>query len=229
MTNCWICGAIADSREHLVKASDLRQLFRSVSPNAPLYFHDSNFRNVKLGSVKSNRVKSERVLCKRCNDTLTQPYDQDWTTLSAVLHRRSRCISGRNRIRLQQYFPGRSRDAAKNIHLYFAKLFGCRIAGENVPMDITPFAHAIRTGTTCPGLSLIFCRDSTPTADTYAHMSEIHAVKRGNRIDVAGWTYLVDKFFVEVIWHRGPSRIIGIKGSWHPESNGTTIKLVPRE
>ena len=127
MPTCWICGVDADSREHLVKASDMRQTFGAVSPNAPLFFHSKDERNRKLGSVRSNRVKSEKVLCSRCNDTRTQPYDNDWATLSAELARRSRRVSSNNRIKLRRLFPGRANRAARNIHLYFVKLFGCRI------------------------------------------------------------------------------------------------------
>lgn len=229
MLTCWICGDDADSREHLVKASDLRQTFGPVSLEAPLFFHDDSVKNRKFGSVKSDLVKSAKVLCRRCNDTRTQPYDDDWATLSAELARRSRTVSKSSRIKLRRLFPGRSRKAARNIHLYFVKLFGCRIVGENIPMSIEPFAQAIQKETLCDGLSLIFCRDAMHKVGAHAFLSAIQARQVGTRIDCAGWTYALDRFYVEVMWFRNLRNFVGVKGHWRPDQNGTVIKLVARE
>ena len=227
--NCWICGAEADSREHLAKASDLRQTFGAVSLSAPLYFRDGVGRSQRLGSVKSGRIKSEKVLCQRCNDTRTQPYDEDWATLSSALARRSTRVTGQNRIKLRQLFPGRARIAARNIHLYFVKLFGCRIVGEKVPINVEPFARAIQTESLCDGLSLIFCRDATNNAKRHIFLSAIQAKQVGSTIECAGWTYAVGRFFVEVMWFRHLRQFQGAKGHWRPDQNGTVIKLVARE
>ena len=43
-----------------------------------------------------------------------------------------------------------------NVHLYFVKLFGCHIAGNNIPIDITDFADAIMTGKPHPYVYLNF-------------------------------------------------------------------------
>ena len=207
----------------------MRQTFGAVSPNAPLFFHDEHGRNRKLGSVKSDHVKSAKVMCRRCNDTRTQPFDQDWATLSAELERRSRSLSARNRIKLRQLFPGWANHAARNIHLYFVKLFGCRIAGEDVPLSIDPFANAIQNETICDGLSLIFCRDATHQVGRHAFVSAIQARYDGPTIVCAGWTYALDRFYVEVMWFKNLQSFQGIKGHWNPNNNGTMIKLISRE
>ena len=229
MPACWVCGADADSREHLVKASDLRRLFGPVSPESPAYFHDSEGRSRRLGSVKSNYVKSDKVLCSHCNDTRTQPFDDDWSALSAELDRRTRFATRENRLKLKRIFPGRSREAALNIHLYFAKLFGCRIAGEELQIPISLFSEAVRTVSPCPGLALIFCRDAKKKVQRHAFISSIQAKVAGGIVETAGWTYSLDNFYVEIMWFRNFHTFVGVKGLWRPERNGTVIKVVARE
>jgi hypothetical protein len=43
-----------------------------------------------------------------------------------------------------------------NVHLYFVKLFGCHIAGNNIPIDITGFSDAIMHGKLHPRVYLKF-------------------------------------------------------------------------
>jgi hypothetical protein len=58
--NCWICGAERPTtREHRVKASDIRALFETPSQDEPIYFRTSaqpgtpRPRNLRVGSVKN--------------------------------------------------------------------------------------------------------------------------------------------------------------------------------
>ena len=46
---CWICeSAVADSGEHKSKKSDLKAVFGEVSPQRPLYLHNSKARNRRV-------------------------------------------------------------------------------------------------------------------------------------------------------------------------------------
>lgn len=226
---CWICGNVADSREHIPKASDLRQTFGSITPQTPVYFNSHDVRNRKLVSAKTKQVKSARVLCRRCNDTRTQSFDHDWSVLSAELARRAKRVSGDKRIKLRKLFPGRAREAALNIHLYFTKLFGCRIVSEKIPVPIEPFRVAIETNKPCEGLTMIFGRDATHQVGRHAHVSEIQAKLKNNRIVVAGWTYVLDRFFIEIMWFESLKSFGRVAGHWTPDNKGTIIKLMARE
>lgn len=96
-------------------------------------------------------------------------------------------------------------------------------------MSIEPFAQAIQNETLCDGLSLNFCRDATHKVGTHIFLSAIQARLVGREIDCAGWTYALDRFYVEVMWFRNLRKFKGVKGHWRPDENGTVIKLVPRE
>lgn len=84
---CWICGKEGDSGEHMIKASDLKLYFPDVSQKKPLYLHSAKRRNKEIGSIRSSHLKSNALLCKKCNNELTQPYDKAWEKLSKYLYR----------------------------------------------------------------------------------------------------------------------------------------------
>ncbi len=55
---CWICDFPGDSREHLLKASDIRGLFGDVSPSNRLVIRNDKGERVKvIQSAKSKSLK----------------------------------------------------------------------------------------------------------------------------------------------------------------------------
>src|SRR5436309_11617094 len=73
---CWICGKTADSREHVIKKTDLVRAYGKGS-----FSSESGPAHVKDGKIKvlqgpdSARVKYQSSLCQDCNGTFTQPFD----------------------------------------------------------------------------------------------------------------------------------------------------------
>jgi len=77
MTYCWICKQSADSAEHRIKRSDLINLFGSGS------YKDENSVVLMRGDQKipipgpnSKKIKYGKNLCAKCNNDLSQPFDQ---------------------------------------------------------------------------------------------------------------------------------------------------------
>ncbi len=146
MSNCWICGQIADSCEHKIKRSDLVRIFGKpleISKQGLKYKkHTGDF--VDFQGPNSKHVKYEAVICKKCNNETTQncdyAYDEfvlyaEWNK-AEILKRRQICFSdvyGENWV-------------AKQLELfrYFTKSFGCRIAdaGRNVPEDFVDIMNS---------------------------------------------------------------------------------------
>jgi hypothetical protein len=123
--NCWICeSAVADSGEHKSKKSDLKAVFGG--PDAP-------------------RLKWTSVICGYCNSTRTQPHDMAWETLHAELRKRVPSLKPGVRVLGNSVFRHDTARAMLNVHLYFAKAFGCTLVVEKAPLDIAPFAKAIMT------------------------------------------------------------------------------------
>ena len=77
---CWICALEdATTREHLIKASDLKALFGKPSQAKPFFFRASNKQSdVKVGSLRADALKFAHRICLTCNSKRTQPYDYAW-------------------------------------------------------------------------------------------------------------------------------------------------------
>lgn len=211
---CWICGNPADSREHKVKASDVRQFFGRVTRDSPIYYQGGPNSNIPVGSAKSKRLKTDSVICRRCNDTLTVPYDRAWETLSSFIFKHWDAIKKRRRVKLQRVFPGNTRRQSANVQLFFAKPFGCRIINDKMPIDIEWFSRSVANGIPHPDLYLTFTIATfSPRLSEYAALSQVHALQKGGVCQRATWYCTLGEFSVQVTWAL-PDHKHGLSKTW---------------
>ena len=223
--NCWICGQSADSAEHLVKVSDLRGLFGRVSQERLLYLHSSATRNVPKRTVHDSAFKSKALLCSRCNNALTQPYDRAWECLSANLRARKSLLVGEV-INMRKVFKQPVREALLDTHLYFVKLFGCRIVENQVPIEIAQFADALRNRKPHPDVYIAIGPSPFGAGRArIAGLSEIHGVNFGGRCIYATWLYHVGNLAVNVIYTEPGQHRVGLTRAWHPDTTSHFIKM----
>ncbi len=71
---CWICGSDADSREHLIKASDLKAVFGVITQKKPIYTHTKLQKNQPIGGSTSDKLKYGARICARCNSWREYPH-----------------------------------------------------------------------------------------------------------------------------------------------------------
>ncbi len=128
---CWICGAPATSREHLIKASDMKLYFPGISQNNPVYKHSHKRKNILIGSRKSDQLKSDAPVCKKCNNQVTQPYDKAWQCFSSYIYENRDLILSKKSIDLKKIYPTCSRQEIVFLQLYLLKLFGCLLLDGN--------------------------------------------------------------------------------------------------
>jgi hypothetical protein len=87
LCTCWICGNLADSREHKFKRSDVAQSSKTWAPNdQPYYFGEGGSRRIQ--GPGSELVKFEKILCHRCNTTRTQPFDRAYERFTEWVNRK---------------------------------------------------------------------------------------------------------------------------------------------
>ena len=226
---CWICGAEADSREHLIKASDMRTFFGNISAQTPVFLHTNKRRNIPLHSAKTNKIKTEnKVICCRCNDTETAAYDNAWSDLLNYLHANWNLIKTNRRIKLHKVFPGNVKKQALYFHLYFVKLFGCRIVDENMPIDISEFSKSVREGIPHKTVYLTFnYRTLNNSKAFYAGPSEVHAKEYNGKCEMATWYYTLGELDIQISWfNKEPMR--NIPKAWNPERSGKIVSFRPR-
>src|SRR5262249_588214 len=126
---CWICRGIADSHEHFAKASNVKTYF-GEQHNGPFYKHTDTTLNKRVISIKSNNLTFKNPICRKCNNQLTQPYDNAWEILSKYLQDHWPIIVKNGYFDLSKVFPKDTHKHALHVHLYFVKLLGCKLIEE---------------------------------------------------------------------------------------------------
>jgi hypothetical protein len=157
---CWICGVNdANSGEHSIKKSDLRKAMGKPTQRAPFYFYKPGRPAKHVGSLNADVLKSSAPMCEHCNTTRTQPHDLAWEAMSDWLSKRSKPLRNGQFIRANEIFEQDVWQKLRGVHLFFVKTLGCLIveAGDQAPIDITPFSNAIMNGRTHPEVYIQFC------------------------------------------------------------------------
>lgn len=135
--SCWWCGAPADSREHRLKASDLRREYgkppyndlRTLTRFSGADRHDFRGPNSSL-------VKFAATLCVRCNDTRSQPFDDAWDTFVSYLADHEVEVVRTRRIDWVDVFGPQWERRGADVERYVLKHAICRIV-DQLPGPIT--------------------------------------------------------------------------------------------
>lgn len=224
---CWICGEEGKTGEHIVKASDLKSHFGPLSQEKPFYFNLEGKRSIPVGSIKSNRLKSKALICNKCNSSLTQPYDKAWEKLSAYLRTNWVALDKAGKLNLSKVFPGASGRSLLDVHLYFVKLFGCRIVEDNVPIDITEFSRCLKEGIAHNNVYIAIGITVKPgeVNQKYAARTQIQSLNQGEKSVFAAWFYIIDKVGVNVIYSVVSGNEEVLRNTWHPSASNRILRL----
>ena len=230
--NCWICGAeYAATREHLVKASDLKALFGKPSKDKPLFFNASNqqsrsrCRDVKVGSLKSDTLKFAYRICLTCNSKRTQPYDYAWEHGSRELRSAVPRLLEEGSFRANWLFPYDTRRCMLQMHLYFTKLFGCLLVEGNIPIDVAPIAKALTEGRSHPHIYLAFGYFSLPVVAAGGSDVDTYIDQLNGQVAFASWLYHVSDLAVKVMYARPGEQHEGLKAAWHPHMGAKRLSF----
>jgi hypothetical protein len=209
---CWICEEEAISREHLLKKSDLKSAFGHISQKQPLYYSNDSFRNVPIGSLKSERFTSPPILCAFCNTTRTQAHDRDWEKFSITLRSKLNDLHSLESVRANSIFMADTRQHMLNIHLYFVKLFGCRVSVDRIPIDLAGFSNALLNKRAHPNVYIGLWKIQPRVG-----ISEILADLSDNGDCVfASWMYEIEHLAVNIMFAVPGEKRSGLVKAWHP-------------
>jgi hypothetical protein len=225
MMNCWICGKKGRTGEHLVKASDLKSLFGRISQEDPVYYHTKGEKNIPVGSLKSTRLKSKALICNDCNSSLTQPYDKAWEKLSLYLRSNWTILERNGKLNLSKIFPGSTRKSFLDVHLYFVKLFGCKIIEDGVPIDISGFSHCLQQRVAHSDIYIAIGNRPGVVKHKYAAITPIESVDQGEKSVLAAWLYIVDNIAVNVIYSIIPGNEEVLRNTWHPSTANRILRF----
>jgi hypothetical protein len=218
---CWICGQNGTTKEHLLKASDLKSEFGSVSQKSPLFYYAEGQNSQKINSIKkSSLVKSKALICSHCNNARTAPYDKAWEKLSTYIRNIKDLRAGKI-LKLNKIFPGNASIQMLNIHLYFVKLFGCVIKEHNIPISLTQFSSSLINNVAHPNVFISF----GPSGGMGTGNTEVGAESVDGSVTFATWFYVVGSTAVNIMYALPTEKRQGLIKAWHPKSVNKKIKL----
>src|SRR5208282_3225475 len=227
---CWICRARpANSVEHRFKASDVRARLRLISQQNPAYVHRGKATNHPIGSARNKALAFKTPICTECNNVGTQPYDEAWEKLSEYLHANWPAIVRRGQFDLSKPFPGGTRQTALDVHLYFVKLFGCKAAEENLPIDLKSFSSALMNRTAHPEIVLQVANAPAKRGEFVAYETEINIMREKSTQEIHGatWGYLIHSVAVKVSYIKTGALLHTPGWAWRPNASGKIVKLGP--
>jgi len=224
---CWICGGAASTGEHMTKRSDLRSVFGTATQSTPLYVHNAARQNFHVGSLDAKVLKSPGRICAYCNNARTQPHDLSWERLSQALRNRTTAVAPGSLLRTTRIFRYDTRHEMLNVHLYFVKLFGCHIAGSNIPIDISGFRNAIMNGRPHPCVYLKFGCGRKFGGMPLIGMSDMWLAPAPpcGFSTFATWFYDIERVSINVMFGADGEKRIGLSGAWHPRQGTTRLTM----
>lgn len=223
--NCWICGNTANSGEHRMKASDLRDHFGQMSQNKPLYLHLDERRNIPIRSAKNDRLKFNVQICARCNNQRTQPYDFAWEHVSKYVRANWTTLKREKIIDFSRIFPTYTKRSLIDAHLYFVKLLGCMIVEHDIPINVKSFSNSIIHRRPHKNIFIGFGCVKSLHDTKIAVVSPVKAVDIDNSSVFASFLYIFNEFAVNVIYNEVPGNNAVLQNTWHPNKNFKSVKL----
>lgn len=136
---CWICGAPSDSREHVIKRSDLSRRYGKLpfdQTGGMLHVKGKISRRIQSSNSKS--LKYPLIICSECNNERSQPWDKAYEKFEKWLFHNSALIFKQRFVDLEEVYGAEVSFSCPNLYKYFVKAFGCRLAdsGMSVPPDL---------------------------------------------------------------------------------------------
>ncbi|MFP3983652.1 MAG: hypothetical protein ACLFV2_08195 [Desulfurivibrionaceae bacterium] len=143
MMKCWICNDPVDTREHVIKQSDIRRLFgRGPYPKGKrLKRTDQNQTKKIIQSEDSIHIKYQKSLCKHCNSTRSQPWDRAYDEFMEYILNHAPELKQKYRIGFKAVTQTDINKFTSNLYSFFIKAFGCQLQehGQKPPLELSEF------------------------------------------------------------------------------------------
>ncbi len=201
---CWICGDVATTGEHRIKYSDLKYLYPYITQKTPLFHRrDGEKQKHNIGSLKSNHLKFDALLCAKCNNERTQPYDKAWEELSNYLRENWDDILKVNKVYLLNIFPKNTIINMVDVQLFFVKIFGCKIKESDAPINLVPFSESLLDNSENHDVYIFFRDSDIEMVGNYCSISNIDILYKDDtkkEIIYAHMFYTVGQITIDMIY-----------------------------
>jgi hypothetical protein len=138
VATCWWCGAVANSREHKFKVSELRASHGSTWVGNSAVIHGTVDEGEQIvRGPKADELKWAPSMCQDCNNRRSQPFDLAYDRLLAFLQLNERSILTSRKLSFIEIFGSDWRVGRRNLVKYWVKHICCRAAEINLPVPKT--------------------------------------------------------------------------------------------
>jgi len=134
---CWICQLDATTKEHKIKKSTLKKMYKNDFQNGDMT-HYKNGKYSKIQGIDSNKIKYQNSLCAKCNNEFTHPFDNAYDIFFTYIIDNYKDICHFRNINFFNIFGEHFPIMQTNLFKYFIKIFGCDLVeyGFIVPDDL---------------------------------------------------------------------------------------------
>ena len=117
-----MCGtAEANSAEHRLKKSDIERAYGRGSYQrdaAPVHVRNGIISKKYIQGSDSDILKYEKIICRRCNDTISQPFDRAYDAFIAWLLKNEFDILKYHFINFAEAFGSDFETSQRNLYKY---------------------------------------------------------------------------------------------------------------
>ena len=167
-------------------------------------------------------------VCSHCNTAGTRLYAESWQRLSSYLHTNWRDITARGSFDLSKVFGAETSTHAVRIQLHFVKLLGCKLAADQIRVDLRSFSQALRTGTPHPEVALLVANSHVPAGQLRSYDSSVSVLRNGEEVYSAVWMELVHPIGIKICYLKKGAPVREPPGfPWHPARQKKIVKLSP--
>jgi len=221
---CWICNANANSREHRIKKSVLKNIYKDVSSKKPIFHRRDSEKKRPIGGFKSKAFKFEPFICNACNNKRTQKADRAWEKLSHFILQNWGIIKGTNAIYLADVFGENFEENFLQLQLYFAKLLGCKIVESGIESHLVSLSYSILNETENSNLYISFRHCQNSFSENYSVVSDLQVGRIGTREVYMHMFCTFGCFSVDIIYSESVGEI-ELNGALLPSEIHSKIEL----
>lgn len=172
---CWICEENpADSQEHSIKASRIKQMENALLPGQNLLTPNKDGRVYPIRGKNSQVVKFGKTMCQKCNNERTKKFDQAYDHFVDFLIGNFDYFRDKRQFSWADIYAGYDFDQ-RHLQRYYLKNAGCRMidAGvEQVPQELRDYLYDLEAE---PVFSLVLYKDYE-SADLFNRVGEVNSL-----------------------------------------------------
>jgi len=222
---CWICGDIADSGEHMIKQSDLKQIFPETSQKHPIYTQkNGELQKQKIGGLKSDKFHFATKICKECNGNLSHNFDEAWRILSKYIHDNWKRISIDGKINLVKVFGLTYKKDMLFVQLYFGKIFTTKLLGSGVELSLSAFSEALLNSIEIENFYINFRYSNKPPNYVASSDVQVCTEKGKDKIIYIQHFCTIGEISIDMIYSKDIEGL-NLYGALKPSQFTDTIKL----